>query len=74
MLLKIKNGTRITIDGKEYEVFETSMDDVSREGVSNKVSFKARHDLDVVDVSFGYWTNAISENDLDGLRQMLGTG
>ena len=73
MLLKIKSGTGITVNGKKYTVRDTEFHQPGL-GAGTKVKFTAVHDLDEIVIEFDSMTLAVEERDLLGLIQVLTTG
>lgn len=78
MIIKIKDGDMLKINGNEYKVCGTTLESVGNNGASTKVSFLVEpynnSAMPVLKISFGQWTTGISENDLAGLAQLLTRG
>ena len=80
MLVKIKNGTVLKMNGATFNIIETSMEDVSPDGASDKVSFTALSVDGQVELKFefGHTTIGIGDRDLvkglSALMTMLSNG
>lgn len=77
MIVKIKDRRSVFINGTEYHVNGTSLENVSYDRSSTKVSFRllpVDESLDELIVEFDEWTVGISESDLTGLVQLLTRG
>ena len=77
MLMKIKNGMSVTINGDTYWVITTSMKSVHENGrgngLCNNVSFELSptNGGEKLTIEFSDTVHAISERDLDGLFNLL---
>ena len=74
MLIKIKTGTNLIVNGEKYTVRDTSITQVSTDG-GGVASLVATDDMgEELSIHFDKWAVAISENDLLGLTRLLTTG
>jgi hypothetical protein len=75
MIIKIKVGTQIKVNGKTYRVQEERLDNLDINGVSQSPAIVAYDDLDRIEIEFvDGMSLAISERDLGGLFSILAVG
>ena len=75
MIVKIKTGAPLTINGKKYRVGQTTLENCERNGTSTKVSMRlTSENHETLNIQFDKWTTGISEKDLDGLQLLLSRG
>jgi hypothetical protein len=74
MIIKIKPGRTVKMNGITYTVKGTELN-----GISSGVSVRAKiilesRELETIHLEFDVWTPAIDEKDLQGLVSLLTTG